>query len=117
MPNKEGASRLSYEQFRAIYPPIAGGAPTATETAADALAALRKRHDTLLAEVRPLIDERRTARREFEARITVEDESKRPTDEERAEFAAADERFNEQVAGKLDELRALQTQIEQGEAM
>ena len=89
--------------------------PTAASET-DFVAGLLARRSALHAEVKPLIDQRRTVRAEFDARRTAEDEATRPTAEERSAYAAEEEQFNEQIAGALSEIRELTVRIEQEQA-
>jgi hypothetical protein len=80
------------------------------------LQGLLKRRKELHESVVPLIEARREIRTSFDARKADEDETKRPTAEERSTFIADEEQFNEQVAEKLSEIKQLDVRIEQEEA-
>lgn len=80
------------------------------------LQGLLKRRKELHESVVPLIQARREIRTSFDARKADEDESKRPTAEERSTFITDEEQFNEQVAEKLSEIKQLDVRIEQEEA-
>jgi hypothetical protein len=83
----------------------------------DVLAELRSRHDTLVAEIQPMLEARRSERETFDTRSADTDETKHPTDEERATFAEAETKFNRDLDSRLGELRTLKTRVEQEETL
>jgi hypothetical protein len=116
MAPSNSASRRSYQEFRATHPPIKGGDQTLTaEDLTKEIGERRTRHDALLAEITPLLTEQRTARSAYEARLAHADSAQHPSEEERTQFAASEERFNESLTAKLAELRNLAEQIERDE--
>lgn len=97
-------------------PPIAGGAPTETEEK-PVLAQLHDRRTALLDEIQPLLDEREAVRTAFEERRSAEAEADQPTAEERTQFAADEEQFNERLSGLMSDLDSLDARIAQHETV
>jgi HK97 family phage major capsid protein len=99
-------------------PRIAGGDPTLTEPETDERTLLQKmldRRAELTDEVAPLIEAREKEHEEFEARDAAEKDDEKPSDEERAAFVEAEERFNKDVQAKLKEIKSLDLRIERQE--
>jgi hypothetical protein len=81
--------------------------PTATEPTV--LDSLREQRTEIATKWDELIDGREKERSDFEARINDEDESKRPTDEERDAFKLAEEEYrtaNDEMERRFNEINA-----------
>lgn len=87
------------------------------ETVESPLAGLYARRKTLFDSVKPMVEARRVEREAFDARKTAEDESARPTVEERAEYVAAETQFNESVEARFADLKEIDARIEQEQAL
>jgi Phage capsid family len=76
---------------------------------------LQEKRAALAAKVEPLIEKREKEHADFETRTKDEDETKRPTDDERTSFAEAETRFDTEVADLTKEIKALDLRIERQE--
>lgn len=96
-------------------PPIAGADPVTDEK--PVLVQLHDRRTALLDEIQPLLDEREAVRTAFEERRSAEAEADQPTAEERTQFAADEEQFNEWLSGLMSDLDSLDARIAQHETV
>jgi HK97 family phage major capsid protein len=83
---------------------------TATPTLLDEL---REQRKTKIDEFGSAIEEREAVRVAFEARIADEDETKRPSDEETAEYRAADDKFADESDERQAALKSLDRRIDE----
>lgn len=105
-----------FKRADGTLPPIAGGDETATEERS-VLAQLQERRKSLLEQIEPLLAEREAVRVAFDERRGQEKEEDQPTADERSQFAADEEAFNERLQGLMSDLDGLDERIKQHETV